>query len=149
MSERISGTERAATQRINAIGAITSTGSLITAFASTPKETARATAIGMTTPATTPRIENRELSVMTGIASQDNVGTRAPPFSATAAAMITQLSTHAANMRYSGLVSRCINLSAMTKQIAPGPMNSNGHHPSQGPVATSATVGIANARCLT
>ena len=38
----------------------------------------------MQTPATTPRIEKRELSVITGIASHDSAEMPGPPLSATA-----------------------------------------------------------------
>ena len=102
MSERISGVESTATHSSSATGAITSTGSSMTSWALTPKATASRMTMLMITPTTTPRIGNRELSVITGMASHESVGCLAPPLSATAPPITKPLPTHAPNISSSG-----------------------------------------------
>ena len=76
----------------------------MTPCASAPNATASTSAHAIATPATTPRIEKRELSVITGIASHESAATRGPPSSHTAPAIVSSLPTQAANIRYSGRV---------------------------------------------
>ncbi len=146
MSERISGVESTATQRISASGAITSSGLAITACGSTPKATASTSALAIATPAATPRIEKRELSVMTGIASHESAITRGPPSSATAPAIVSSLPIHAPNINSSGRATRGISASAALKNADAGIRNSSGHQPSHGATDAIATARIANAR---
>ena len=99
MSERINGVESTATHSSSATGAITSTGSWTIWWASTPKATASRIRTLMITPTTTPRIGKRELSVITGMASQASVGCLGPPLSATAPPITRPLPIHAPNIR--------------------------------------------------
>src|SRR3954453_3524914 len=95
MSECISAIEKIVTAITSATGAISFGGSLITAWASTPKATAAIRARVIATPSAMPRVENREARVTIGIANQDIGGTLGPPVSATLAAMIICAPTQA------------------------------------------------------
>ena len=133
----------------SATGAITSTGLSITSWESTPKATASRIAMLTITPATTPRIGKRELSVITGIAIHESVGCLAPPLSATAPPITRPLAIQAANIKSSGFSTRGISRSASPKKIAAGIRNSDGHQPSHGLAAISAIARMISVRCLT
>jgi len=149
MSERINGVESTATESSRASGAMTSTGSCKVLWGSTPKATATRIRQLISTPATTPRIGKRELSVITGIASHESVGWREPPLSATAPPITRPLAIQAPNIRCSGFATRGMKWSARAKDNPAGIRNSAGHQPSQGLEATSATAKIVKVRCLT
>ena len=98
----------------------------------------------MTTPTTTPLIEKREPSAITGSDSQEIVATRGPPASAATPAIISEVPTQAANMRYSGFEIRGMNRSARPKKMPVGIRNSGGPQPVHGVMARIATARIAN-----
>jgi hypothetical protein len=91
-----------ATVIISAIGATTSVGLSITAWASTPKPTASSSRIDRATPTAMPRPEKRAPSVMSGIANHAIVGTCGPPLRATLLAMMTCEPAQLASSAYSG-----------------------------------------------
>jgi hypothetical protein len=146
MSERINGVERTATHSTSASGASTSSGACTTAWGSTPKATAITSAAAITTPATTPRVEKRALSVMSGMAIHESAGMPRAPASATAPAIVSSLPIQAVNITSSGRATRGSRRSAVAKNAAEGTMNSSGHQPVQAAEARIATPRIANVR---
>ena len=102
MSERISGVERTATHRIKASGAMTRSGIVKHGAGVDPEADDHDERAGHGDAPTTPLIEKRMLSVMTGIASQDKDATRGPPSSQSAPAIVSSLPIQAVNISSSG-----------------------------------------------
>src|SRR2546423_14171442 len=99
----MSAVESIATVMMRAAGARIRGGEWRTASGAVPKATISRSPSAVETPMTTPRWENRALSVTTGMASQESVAMFGPPVIATAAAMMTPFPAQAANLRYLGL----------------------------------------------
>ena len=143
-SDRMSAVDSSVTATISAAGAMTIGGSRMTAAGSIAKLTTSSRVSARATPAAMPRIENREASVTTGIASHDIVATFGPPDRATLTAVMISAPAQAANITYSG---RWRWGSALSARVNSTPESSSGaivHHPSHGPHASSASASTAN-----
>ena len=89
-------------------------------------------------PAATPRLENRALSVTTGIASHASAGLSCPPDSTMLPAMSSWESPQPSAIRYSGRGVFSIPRSTRANTVRETSSTGTGHQPTHGPEAMSA-----------